>query len=188
MTRTVFIVGSSSGIGLEIVRIFFSNGWNVVAVSRNPEASKDLLDLQVQDIKRLLLVPIELTKPETFQPALDTAVKTFGSIEVLVNNAGVNVLGAFELLSQEKLRKQFEVNFFGPAEITRLAIPHLRRSSKAANKDSIIINIGSGCSLNGIPLFSYYTSSKFAVDGLAEVLHHELGVQNIIVKNVIPAG
>lgn len=188
MVRTVFIVGSSSGIGLETVKLFFSKGWNVVAASRNPEQSNALQDLQVQDKKRLLLVTIELTNPGTFLPALQSAIEAYGYIDVLINNAGFNVLGAFELLSQEKLRKQFEVNFFGPAEITRLAIPFLRISARNSNKESLIISIGSGSGHFGIPLFAYYTSSKFAFEGLTEVLHHELSVQNIIVKNVVPFG
>ncbi|KAJ4288381.1 hypothetical protein N0V90_011616 [Kalmusia sp. IMI 367209] len=188
MAQTIFVVGSSSGIGLEIVRLFFSKGWNVVATSRSPEASKDLKEIQSQDAQRLHLVTLELTKPETFAPAIDTAIKTYGSIDVFVNNAGVNILGNFELLSQDKLRRQFEVNFFGPAHLTRLAIPFLRSSAKKSGTKSLVITIGSGSGHFGIPLFSYYTASKFAFEGLTEALHHELSSHNIIFKNVVPLG
>lgn len=186
MARTVFVVGSSTGIGLAIVKMFFSNGWNVAAGSRNPESSKDLQDLRSQDSQRLTFVPLELTKPDTFQPAIDAVKKAYGGIDVLVNNAGINILGNFELLSQEKLQRQFEVNFFGPAQITRMAIPHLRSAAKSSGKESVIINIGSGSGYFAIPLFSSYTSSKFAFEGLMESLHHELYPQHIVVKNVVP--
>ncbi|KAF2437807.1 NAD(P)-binding protein [Karstenula rhodostoma CBS 690.94] len=188
MARTIFVVGSSSGIGLEIVRLFFSKGWNVVAASRNPSASEDLQALRSQDPARILLVALELTNPETFAPALDSAVKVYGAIDVLLNNAGINILGAFELLSEEKLRKQLEVNFFGPAQLTRLAIPHLRSSATKSGKQSLIISITSGSGHFGIPLFSYYTASKFALEGLTEALYHELAPHGIAVKNIVPAG
>jgi NAD(P)-dependent dehydrogenase (short-subunit alcohol dehydrogenase family) len=188
MAQTIFVVGSSSGIGLEIVRLFFSKGWNVVATSRNPSASEDLQALRSQDPARLLLVDLELTNPDSLSPALDTAVKAYGTIDVLLNNAGINILGAFELLSQEKLRRQLEVNFFGPAQLTRLAIPHLRSSASKSGKKSLVISISSGSGHFGLPLFSYYTASKFAFEGLTEALHHELAPHGIAVKNVVPAG
>ncbi|KAH8821959.1 short-chain dehydrogenase reductase SDR [Xylogone sp. PMI_703] len=188
MARTIFVVGSSSGIGLAIVKLFFSEGWNVAAGGRNPDASKDLQDLRSQDPQRLLLVSVDLTNPDTFQPALDAVNKAHGGINVLVNNAGINIMGLFELLPQEKLRRQFEVNFFGPAHITRLAIPSLRSSAKSSGKESLIINISSGGGHYATPLFSNYMSSKFAFEGLMESLHHELSAQHIIVKNVIPTG
>ncbi|KAK7182616.1 hypothetical protein DPSP01_012811 [Paraphaeosphaeria sporulosa] len=188
MARTIFVVGSSSGIGLEIVRLFFSKGWNVVAASRNPSASEDLQALRSQDSARLLLVALELSSPDTFSPALDAAVKAYGTIDVLLNNAGINIIGAFELLSQENLRKQLEVNFFGPAQLTRLAIPHLRSSATKSGKQSLIIGITSGSGHFGLPLFSFYTASKFAYEGLTESLYHELAPHGIAVKNVVPVG
>ncbi|KAJ4360397.1 uncharacterized protein N0V89_000959 [Didymosphaeria variabile] len=188
MPRTIFVVGSSSGIGLEIVRLFSSKGWNVVAASRNPSASEELQALQSQNAARLLLVALELTDQDTFAPALEAAIRTYSTIDVLLNNAGINFLGAFELLSQEQLRKQLEVNFFGPAQLTRLAIPYLRSSPTETREQSLIISIGSGSGHFAIPLFSYYTASKFAFEGLTEALHHELAPQGIVVKNVVPVG
>ncbi|KAL1598827.1 hypothetical protein SLS60_007969 [Paraconiothyrium brasiliense] len=188
MPRTIFVVGSSSGIGLEIVRLFFLKGWNVVAASRDPSTSEELQGLQAQDPERLLLVALDLTNQDTLAPALDAATRMYSTIDVLLNNAGINVLGAFELLSQEKLRKQLEVNFFGPAQLTRLAIPYLRSSSNESKKQSLIVSIGSGSGHFAIPLFSYYTASKFAFEGLTEALHHELAPQGIVVKNVVPVG
>lgn len=188
MARTVFVVGSSSGIGLAVVKQFFTGGWNIAAACRNPDAAKDLQELQSQDKKRLLLVPLELTKPETFQPAVDAAIKEYGGIDALVNNAGVNMMGAFEVAPPERLRKQFDINFFGPAEIARLVIPHLRASAKSSGKKSLIITIGSGSGQHGFPLFAPYTSSKHATEGLMESLYHELFPQEILVKIVIPVG
>lgn len=185
MTRTVFVIGSSSGIGLATVTAFFNAGWNVAASSRDPASSKELQELQSQDEKRLLLVPIELTKPEYFQTAVDAVVNKYGGIDVLVNNAGINILGAFEILDQDKLRRIFDINYFGPAEITRMVIPHLRAASKKSGRKGMILNIGSGSGQFGLPLFTYYSSTKFAFEGLMESLHHELYIQNILVKNVI---
>lgn len=186
MARTIFVVGSSSGIGLAVVRLFFSKGWNVAAASRKPSESQDLQALHSEDPKRILFTSLELTDPGTFQPALNHAVKTFGAIDVLLNNAGINIIGAFELLLESKLRRQLEVNFFGPAQLTRLAIPHLRSSSSTSGNQSLIINIGSGSGHYGIPLFSYYSASKFAFEGLTEALHHELAPHGIVVKNIVP--
>lgn len=131
---------------------------------------------------------LELSNPDTLSQGLDVAVKAYGTIDVLLNNAGINIFGAFELLSQDKLRKQLEVNFFGPAQLTRLAIPHLRLSAVRSGRQSLIVSITSGSGHFGVPLFSYYTASKFAFEGLTESLYHELAPHGIAVKNVVPAG
>ncbi len=113
MTRTVFITGTNSGIGLATTKVFLSNGWNVVATARKPEAATDLQQLQKSNGPQLLILPLDLLSEDTFQPALDAAVERFGTIDVLVNNAGYGQLGMMEALSMDDYRRQFEVNTLG---------------------------------------------------------------------------
>ena len=113
MTRTIFITGANSGVGLACTKLFLSKGWNVVATARAPASSTDLQDLQGANEARLFLHELDLTISETFKSAIDAGVSRFNKIDVLLNNAGYGQPGMLELLSMEDYRRQFEVNVFG---------------------------------------------------------------------------
>ena len=102
---------------------------------------------------------------------------------MLVNNAGFGLFGIFESTSREKIHEQFSVNLFGVMDVTRAMLPHFR-----AHRDGVIINVGSGAGVFGLPMVSLYTASKFALEGFSESLFYELGALGISVKMIEPGG
>ena len=111
MTHTAFITGSNSGVGLATTKLFLNKGWNVVATARDT-SSPSLLEL-AGDSNNLLIQVLDLTKPDSFQPAINEAVDRFGKIDVLINNAGYAQYGLLEDLPIDAIRQNFEVNVFG---------------------------------------------------------------------------
>lgn len=113
MSRTLFITGANSGIGLATTSLFLAKGWRVVATARDPAASNELAELKQVHGDQILLVKLDYTRPDTFQPAIDAAVAQYGKIDVLANNAGFGQWGMMEALEMDDYRRSFEVNVFG---------------------------------------------------------------------------
>ncbi len=173
--KTVLITGCSSGIGKETAIYFAKKKWNVAATMRNIN-SADFSDFS--NIKKFTL---DVSDYESITTVIDSTTKTFGSIDVIVNNAGYAAAGAFECASQEQIKKQFDVNVFGLMNVTRAILPHFRQKKQGA-----IINIASIAGHIALPTFSLYNSTKFAVEGYSEALQYELNQFNIKVKIVEP--
>ncbi len=110
MSKTIFITGSSSGVGLASAKLFYEKGWNVVATMRTPGKDKELKQL---DSSRMLILRLDLADVATIQPALDQGIKKFGKIDVLLNNAGYSLFGIFETFTPEMIQAQYQVNVFG---------------------------------------------------------------------------
>lgn len=178
MSKTIFITGASSGIGKASVQRFAGLGWNVVASMRNPAAAADLAGLD-----RVLLTRLDVRDPASIQAALAAGIARFGSIDVLLNNAGFGQYGIFESTPPAKVREQFDVNVFGVMDVTRAFLPHFRQQQRGT-----IINVSSGAGLFTLPMISLYCASKFALEGFSEALSYELASQGITVKLVIPHG
>jgi NAD(P)-dependent dehydrogenase (short-subunit alcohol dehydrogenase family) len=178
MSKTIFITGASSGIGKASVRRFAGLGWNVVASMRNPAAAADLAGLD-----QVLLTRLDVRDPASIQAALAAGIARFGSIDVLLNNAGFGQYGIFESTPPAKVREQFDVNVFGVMDVTRAFLPHFRQQQRGT-----IINVSSGAGLFTLPMISLYCASKFALEGFSEALSYELASQGITVKLVIPHG
>lgn len=176
MKNTIFITGASSGIGQGTAQYFAEKGWNVVATMRSPE-KQDVL----KNSENVLLLKLDVEKPETFAAVVDAAIEKFGKIDVLLNNAGYGQHGLFEATTPEQIQRQFTVNVFGTMEITRTLLPHFREQ-----KSGSIITITSGVGRVTIPLVSIYAASKFALEGFFESLSFELASQNIKVKIIEP--
>jgi NAD(P)-dependent dehydrogenase (short-subunit alcohol dehydrogenase family) len=113
MARTVFITGANSGVGLATVKVFAREGWNVVATARDPASATHLQEFAHSHEDNILIVVLDMTKPSTYQQALDAAINKFGKVDVLVNNAGYGQFGPLESLEMEDYRRQFDVNVFG---------------------------------------------------------------------------
>jgi NAD(P)-dependent dehydrogenase (short-subunit alcohol dehydrogenase family) len=169
--KTVLITGSSSGYGLETARYFLGKGWNVIATMRRPRS--DLLP----DSDRVRILPLDVTNPESIATALDSA----GPIDVLVNNAGIGVIGALEATPMSKTRQVFETNTFGVIAMTHAFVPQFR-----ARRSGAIVNVTSSATLAPMPLASIYTASKMAIEGFTGSLEHELRAFNVRVKLVEP--
>ncbi|MET0943321.1 MAG: SDR family oxidoreductase [Mesorhizobium sp.] len=169
--KTVLITGCSSGYGLETARHFHSQGWNVIATMRTPR------DSILPRSERLRILQLDVTKPESIAGALEAA----GPIDVLVNNAGVGVVGAFEATPMSHVRKVFETNTFGVMAMTQALIPLFR-----AQRSGVIVNVTSSATLAPMPLAAAYTASKQAIEGFTGSLAHELQYLGIRVKLVEP--
>lgn len=169
--KTVLITGCSSGYGLETARYFLSKGWNVVATMRTPR------DGILPSSPSLRLLQLDVTRDESIAAAIEAA----GPIDVLVNNAGVGVVGAFEATPMAHIRKVFETNTFGVMAMTQAVVPQFR-----ARRSGVIVNVTSSVTLAPMPLAAAYTASKQAIEGFTGSLAHELAHFNIRAKLVEP--
>src|SRR3954447_27080485 len=153
--KTVLITGCSSGYGLETARRFHAEGWNVVATMRTPR--EDLLPQS----DRLRVVALDVTSPESIGAALDAS----GPIDVLVNNAGIGALGAFEATPMATAREIFETNTFGVMAMTQAVLPGFRE-----RRSGCVVNVTSSATLAPMPLVAVYTASKTAIEGFTASL------------------
>jgi NAD(P)-dependent dehydrogenase (short-subunit alcohol dehydrogenase family) len=169
--KTVLITGCSSGYGLETARHFHAQGWNVVATMRTPRA--DVLPSS----DRLRIVALDATKPASIAAALAEA----GPIDVLVNNAGIGVVGVFEAMPMATIRDVFETNTFGVMAMTQAVVPQFR-----ARRSGVIVNVTSSATLAPMPLAAVYTASKAAIEGFTGSLTHELAAFDVRAKLVEP--
>jgi NAD(P)-dependent dehydrogenase (short-subunit alcohol dehydrogenase family) len=176
MKKTVLITGTSSGIGKETAKLFAEKGWNVAATMRSPEKEQELSKL-----KNVVCLKLDVTNPATIANAIDETIRTFGQIDVVVNNAGFAVVGPFEATTDEQVRHEIETNILGVMAVTRSIIPYFRE-----RKSGIIINVASMGGRITFPLYSVYHASKWAVEGFSESLQHELKAFNIKVKIIEP--
>ncbi len=180
MTKTIFITGASSGIGRATALYFQKQGWNVVATMRSPDKETDRAD-SLAKLDRLICLKLDVTDHQTIIDAVAETIARFGAIDVLVNNAGYGMLGAFETSTPTQIQRQFETNVFGLMETTRAVLPHFRD-----RKQGVIVNVASIGGRVAFPLYSLYHSTKWAVEGFSESLQHELLAFNIRVKIVEP--
>ena len=126
---------------------------------------------------RLRVLPLDVTKPESISAALEAA----GPIDVLVNNAGIGVIGALEATPMAKAREVFETNTFGVMAMTQAVVPQMRD-----RRSGVIVNVTSSVTLAPMPLASVYTASKMAIEGFTASLEHELRAVGVRVKLVEP--
>lgn len=176
MKKTVLITGASSGIGKTTAIYFQQQGWNVAATMRNPDKEKELASLT-----NIHLLKLDVTDSKSIDAAIQEAIKLFGQIDVLVNNAGYGALGPFEAASTEQIKKQFDTNVLGLMNVTQSILPYFRKQNSGT-----IINISSIGGRITFPLYSLYHGTKWAVEGFSESLQYELRPFNIKVKIVEP--
>jgi short-subunit dehydrogenase len=177
----LLITGASSGIGRCLVQQAARAGARVALAARSAEPLHAVVAELARDGHDALAVPADVTVPAERQRLLDTVVSRFGGLDVLINNAGVGSWGHFAGGSEAILRQVMEVNFFAAAELTRLAIPALTDGNRPA-----VVNIASMCGRRGMPAWSEYSASKFALCGLTEALRGELARFDVDVLLVLP--
>lgn len=169
--KTVLITGTSSGYGLETARYFHARGWNVIATMRTPR------DGLLPRSDRIRILPLDVTRPDS----IAAAIKAAGPVDVLVNNAGIGVVGAFEATPMSHIRKVFETNTFGVMAMVQAVVPQMR-----VRRSGVIINVTSSVTLAPHPLAAAYTASKSAIAGFTGSLAHELGAFGVKAKLVEP--
>ncbi len=192
--RWALVTGTSTGIGRALVLKLLQNGVSVFAGVRRDKDAADLTTAASDVLKgvasaRLIPVALDVAEPAQMQAAIGQVAETVGAdgLWALVNNAGIVVPGPVEYLSLDDWRRQFDVNFFGVAELTRLALPLLRRAVLAQGtfvpRIVIVSSIGGRVAQ---PILSPYTSSKWAVTALGDSLRLELHRQGIGVTVLEP--
>ena len=169
--KTVLITGCSSGYGLATARHFHAQGWNVIATMRTPR--QDVLPRS----QRLRVLALDVTKSES----IATVLEACGPIDVLVNNAGIGVVGAFEATPMNTVREVFETNTFGVMAMTQAVLPQFR-----ARRSGVVVNVTSSVTLARMPLAAAYTASKAAIEGFTGSLAFELQYFNVHAKLVEP--
>lgn len=169
--KNILITGCSSGYGLETARHFHAQGWNVIATMRTPR--EDVLPRS----ERLRVLALDVTKSESIAATLAAS----GPIDVLVNNAGIGLMGAFEATPMTTVREVFETNTFGVMAMTQAVLPQFR-----ARRSGIVINVTSSATLAPMPLVAVYTASKTAIEGFTSSLALELTEFNVRAKLVEP--
>ena len=178
MAKTVLITGASSGIGKATAKHFRAKGWNVVATMRKVEDGSEF-----EGDEGYLVTRLDLVDAASITAAVEAALAKFGSIDVLVNNAGYGAYGPLEATPMEKLRRQMEVNYFGLVATMQAVLPTMR-----AAKSGAIVNVSSIGGRMAYPLGSLYHGSKWAVEGLTEAVSFELLGLGIRAKLVEPGG
>ena len=174
--KTILITGASSGIGKETAKLFQSKGWNVIATMRNPENESELKQLE-----NVLAAKLDVLDLDSIQNAFIEGVQKFGSIDVLLNNAGYGAYGPLEAFSRDQILRQFNTNVIGLLDVTKIVLTHFRQ-----NKKGIIINISSIGGKMTFPMGSLYHGTKFAVEGISESLSYEVAQFGGQVKIVEP--
>jgi NAD(P)-dependent dehydrogenase (short-subunit alcohol dehydrogenase family) len=179
--KVAIVTGSSSGIGLDACVTLARNGFLTYATMRNLDkspivraaAEKEKLPIKVQQL--------DVTDDQSVSNAIQTIISETGRIDVLVNNAGYGLIGAFEELSIDEIKNQYETNLFGLIRVTQAVLPIMRNQQSGT-----IVNVSSGAGLFGYPGGSAYVSTKFAVEGLSESISYELGQFGINVVLIEP--
>jgi NAD(P)-dependent dehydrogenase (short-subunit alcohol dehydrogenase family) len=176
--RVWFITGVSTGFGRLLAEQVLAKGDKVVATARKPE---QIADLTHNHPGAALTLALDVTDNNAVEVAVDSAIKQFGRIDVLVNNAGYGLAGAIEEATEEEYMPVFETNVFGLITLTKAVLPHLRKQ-----RSGHIVNLSSIGGLIGSPGWGFYNASKFAVEGFSEALAAELAPLGIHVTIVEP--
>jgi NADP-dependent 3-hydroxy acid dehydrogenase YdfG len=175
--KTWFITGASSGFGRAFAQHALAQGHNIVATARKIST---LASIAATAPERVLALSLDVTRQSEADAAIKAAVTRFGRIDVLINNAGYGLVGAFEETSDSELRALMDTNFFGAMNVMRAALPTLR-----AQKSGAIVNISSLGGQLCFAGFSAYSATKFAIEGASEALAQELapfGVKVLIAE------
>ena len=167
--KKVLITGASSGMGRASAVFLAENGYEVYATSRTPQ--------KLPYIKNLHSLYMDLKDIKFIKKVVDT----IPSIDVLINNAGYGLVSTVEDVTEEEMLDQFDINVFGLLRVCKAVIPKMRKQ-----KSGVIINISSFLGKVGLPLFTFYNSSKYAVEGITDSLRYELKEFGIRVHSVLP--
>jgi len=174
--RVWLVTGASRGIGAEIAKAVLASGDKLVATARTLNGLEHL-----EPSEKLLSTVLDVGDEPQAIKAVEAGVARFGHIDVVVNNAGICLVGAVEETSAEEVERLYRTNVFGLLNITRAVLPGMRQ-----RRSGHIINISSVAGYSGYMGFGVYSSTKFAVEGLSEALHLELAPLGIHVTVVEP--
>jgi NAD(P)-dependent dehydrogenase (short-subunit alcohol dehydrogenase family) len=180
MAKIWFITGSSRGLGRSLTEAFLATGDKVAATARDP---RQLNDLKTKYGAQILPLALDVNDTSQIKNAVESTVKEFGRIDVLVNNAGFGITGAAEAFTEEQVRSQLETNLYAPIAITRAVLPIMRKQ-----RSGRILQVSSIGGRVGNPGLSMYQAAKFGLSGFSEVLAKEVAPLGIHITSVEPGG
>ena len=178
--NVAIVTGSSTGIGYETSLILARNGFLTYATMRNLNKSEDMKLTVAKENLPIQIKQLDVTEDLSVKNAIQEISSETGRIDVIVNNAGYGLNGAFEDLAMDEVKAQYETNLYGLMRTTQAVLPIMRKQ-----KSGTIVNISSGAGRFGFPGGSAYVSTKFAVEGLSESMSYELepfGIKVVIVE------
>jgi NAD(P)-dependent dehydrogenase (short-subunit alcohol dehydrogenase family) len=178
--KVAVVTGSSSGIGFETSLTLARSGFLTYATMRNLGKGATIKSVAAEEGLPIHVVQLNVTEERSINDAIHSIKSDVGRIDVLVNNAGYGLNGAFEDLAMEEIKAQYETNLFGVIRVTQAVLPIMRKQ-----KSGIIVNISSGAGRFGYPGGSAYVSTKFAIEGLSESMAYELepfGIRVVLVE------
>ena len=176
MNKTVLITGCSTGFGKLAAKKFQQEGWHVVATMRSPQKETELTQLD-----NVLVTKLDVSDQQSVNTAVKQAVDTYGTIDVLVNNAGFGGNALLEQFSEDQIYAMYETNVFGLMRTSRAVLPIMRKKGAGT-----IINVTSMAGVFGLPLASVYGSTKYAVEGLSEAMAIEYKPLGITIRTILP--
>ena len=180
MSKVWLITGSSRGLGRSLAEAVLAHGDLLVSTARNPEQLGDLVSTYGEQIRA---VALDVTNPEQARAAVATAIDAFGRLDVVVNNAGYANVGSIEETTEEDWRAQIETNLWGVINVTRAALPILRKQ-----RSGHVVQISSTGGRTGVAGLGPYQTAKWAVEGFSEVLSREGAPLGIKVTLIEPGG
>lgn len=172
MSKVVLITGGSSGIGKSIGEFLLKHDYVVIGTSRNPDRYSN---------NAFPLYALDVTNSESINNCIDRVIEAKGQIDVLINNAGAGITGPLEEIPEEEIKRNFEINFFGPVNVIRAVIPFMRKENSG-----LIINITSIAGFMGLPFRGVYSASKGALETITEAFRMEVKDFNIHITNLAP--
>ncbi|WP_078347680.1 SDR family oxidoreductase [Mucilaginibacter pedocola] len=169
MSKTILITGTSAGFGKLMVLELAKKGYNVAAAMRNVESKNAAAAAELDALPNVTVVEMDVTSTASVDAAVKRTIAKYGTIDVLVNNAGITGFGPLEAFSVEQMKRMFEVNLWGTVRGYLAVLPHMREK-----RSGLIINITSGLGLISAPYIAPYIGTKYAVEGMTESIRYEV--------------
>ena len=172
MSKVVLVTGGSSGIGKSIGEYLLDKGFTVYGTSRNPKNYSD---------SKLNLIALDVTDNSTIKSAIKTVIDKERRLDVLINNAGAGITGPLEEIPENEIKRNFETNLFGPINVIKAVLPHMREQHSG-----LIINVTSIAGYMGLPYRGIYSASKGALELITESFRMEIKDFKIKMVNIAP--
>jgi NAD(P)-dependent dehydrogenase (short-subunit alcohol dehydrogenase family) len=176
--KTIFITGASSGLGKTTAKLFQARGWRVIATMRAPEKEAEL-----GQMANVVLLPLDVTNLAQIEATVQEAL-ALGRIDVVFNNVGYGLTGAFEAYSDEQIRHQIDTNLLGVLRVAKPFVQYFREHKQSA----LFLTTTSAVAIAPSALSSVYSATKWALEGWAEAMSYDLAAFHIGFKTVAPGG
>jgi NAD(P)-dependent dehydrogenase (short-subunit alcohol dehydrogenase family) len=180
MSKKIFITGTNTGFGKLTAITLSKAGHTVIAGMRGTNGKNEAVAAELNALPNIDVIEIDLTDDASVKNAFEQTLAKYGTIDVLVNNAGVAGFGLLEAYTIDQIRNLFEINFYGVVRTYQAVLPSMRQA-----KNGLIINITSGASGHTLPFMVPYLAAKFGVESITEDLQDELseyGIENVSIQ------